>query len=84
MLLCNNCASNNERDNFIGCRTIEKMNEKIEAEMQEINERLMNIENHLTFVDTKVDNALKTTFEKMENGYHGSHCRSASKSRSAL
>ena len=30
MLLCNTCVANNERDSFIRCKTVEKMNEKLE------------------------------------------------------
>ena len=32
MLLCVKCLNNYERDNFIKCQTIDKMNEKIETE----------------------------------------------------
>ena len=32
MLLCVKCLNNNERDKFIKCQTIDKMNEKIETE----------------------------------------------------
>ena len=37
MRLCVKCLNNKERDNFIKCRKIDKMNEKIETETQEIN-----------------------------------------------
>ena len=40
IFLCVKCLNNNERDNFIKIRTIDKMNEKIETETQEINEEL--------------------------------------------
>ena len=36
MLLCVKCLNNNEGDNFIKCRTIDKMNEKFGTETQEI------------------------------------------------
>ena len=48
MVICNNCMSNNERDNFIGCRSIDRMNEKKEAEAHESNERLQEMETRLT------------------------------------
>ena len=31
MLLCNNCVEQNERENFIRCRTMAKVAEKIES-----------------------------------------------------
>ena len=40
MLLCVKCLSNNERDNNIKCRTIDKMNEKFETKTQAINKKL--------------------------------------------
>ena len=70
MLLSVKCLSNNERDNFIKCRTIDKMNEKIETETQEINKKLQTMEERLTaVVDTRVDNAIKTTCEKVDKSY---------------
>ena len=70
MLLLNNCVSNNERDNFIRCRSIEKMNKKIEAETHESNERLQKMETQLTAcVDAKMDNAIKTKCDKVDKSY---------------
>ena len=70
MLLCVKCLSNNERDNFIKCRTIDKMKEKIETETQEINKKLQTMEERITaVVDTRVDNAIKTTCEKVDKSY---------------
>ena len=69
-LLCVKCLNNNERDNFIKCPTIDKMNEKIETEMQYINKKLQTIEERITaFVDTRVDKAIKTTCEKVDKSY---------------
>ena len=66
MLLRVKCLNNNERDNFIKCRTIDKMNEKIETETQEI-KKLQTMEERITaVVDTIVDNAIKTTCEKVD------------------
>ena len=57
--------NNNERDSFISCRTIDTMNETIEAEMQEILERPEKMETRLTAcVDLKVDNGIRATREK--------------------
>ena len=70
MLLCVKCLNNNERDNFIKCRTIDKMNEKIETETQEINKKLQTMEERITaVVDTRVDNAIKATCEKIDQSY---------------
>ena len=70
MLLCVKCLNNNERDNFIKCRTIDKMNEKIETETQEINRKLQTMEERITaVVDTRVDNAIKATCEKIDKSY---------------
>ena len=44
MLLCVKCLNNNERNNFLKCQTIDKMNEKIETETQEINKKLQTME----------------------------------------
>ena len=40
MLLCNNCVSSFERDNFRRFQKTERMNTKLEAETQEFKERL--------------------------------------------
>ena len=70
MLLCDTCVTNNERDNFIKCRTMMQMNEKIEKESEGIQARLENMEKRLTaLVDEKVENATKTTCEKLEKSY---------------
>ena len=67
MLLCNTCVTNNERDNFIKCRTMMQINEKNEKESEGIQARLKNMEKKLTaLVDEKVENALKTTCEKLK------------------
>ena len=36
MHLCVKCLKNNEKENFIKCRTIDKMSQKIETETQKI------------------------------------------------
>ena len=70
MLLCDTCETNNERDNFIKCRTMMQMNEKIEKESEGIQARLENMEKRLTaLVDEKLENATKTTSEKLEKSY---------------
>ena len=44
---------------------IDKMNENIETETQEINRKLQTMEEKITaVVDTRVDNAVKTTLKK--------------------
>ena len=46
------------------------MNEKIEKETQEINKNLQKMEERITaVVDTRVDNAIKTTCEKVDKSY---------------
>ena len=70
MLLCDTCVTNNERDNFIKCRTMMQMNEKIEKESEGIQARLENMEKRLAaLVDEKVENATKVTCEKLEKSY---------------
>ena len=70
MLLCVKCLNNDERDKFIKCPTIDKVNEKIETETQEINKKLQTMGKRRTaVVDTKVDNAIKTTCEKLDKSY---------------
>ena len=70
MLLCVKCLNINERDNFLKCRTIDKVNEKIETETQEINKKLQTVEERITaVVDTRVDNAIKITCEKVDKSY---------------
>ena len=67
MLLCDTCVTNNERDNFIKCRTMMQINEKIEKESEVIQARLENMEKRLTaLVDEKVENSTKTTCKKLE------------------
>ena len=44
MLLCDTRVTNNERDNFIKCRTIMQINEKIEKECEGKQARLENME----------------------------------------
>ena len=51
-------------------RTIDKMNEKIETETQEINKKLLTMKERVTaVVDTRVDIAIKTTREKVDKSY---------------
>ena len=70
MLLCNNCASNKESDLFLGCQTIERMNEKEEAEQNKLYERLQKMETRLTVcMDKKIDNAIKALCEKADKSY---------------
>ena len=67
MTLCSKHLNNNERNKFMKCRTIDKMNEKIEKETQEINKKLQTMKKRITaVVDTRVDSAIKTTCEKDE------------------
>ena len=70
MLLCVKSLNDNERDNFINCRTIDMMNEKIETETPEISKRLQTMEERITaVVDKRVDNAIKATCEKVDKSY---------------
>ena len=70
MPLCAKRLNNNERNNFMKCRTIDKMNEKIETETQEINKKLQTMKERITAaVDTRVDIAIKTTCEKVDENY---------------
>ena len=70
MLLCDTCVTNNERENFIKCRTMMQINEKIEKESEGIQARLKRMEKRLmALVDEKVENAAKTTCEKLEKSY---------------
>ena len=75
MLQCDTCVTNNERDNFIKCRTMMQMNEKIEKESEGIQARLENMEKkRLTaLVDEKVENATKVTCEKLEKSVTVGH-----------
>ena len=67
MLLCDTCVTNNEKANFIKCRTMMQMIEKYEKESEGIQARLENMEKRLTeLVDEKFENATKTTCEKLE------------------
>ena len=68
MLLCNNCVEQNERDNFIRCRTLAKAAEKIDG--LDVGEKLKNMERRLTdLVDEKIGNATKMTCDKVEKTY---------------
>ena len=68
MLLCNNCVEQNERDNFIRCRTLAKVAEKFDS--LDVGEKLMNIERRLTdLVVEKIGNATKMTCDKVEKTY---------------
>ena len=65
LLLCVKCLNNYEKDNFKKSLTIDKMNAKIEAETQEMYKKLQTMEERTTVVvDTKVNNAIKTTCKK--------------------
>ena len=60
MLLSDTYVTNNEKENFIKCRTMTQINEKIEKESEGIQARLENMEKRLTaLVDEKVENAIK-------------------------
>ena len=53
MLLCNKFVEQNERDNFIRCRTLPKVAEKIDS--LDVGEKMKNMEKRLTdLVDEKV------------------------------
>ena len=54
MLLCDTCVTNNERDDFIKCRTMMQINEKFEKEGEGLQARQENMEKRLTaLVDEK-------------------------------
>ena len=68
VLLCNNFAEQNERDNFIRCRIPAKVAEKIDS--LDVGEQLKNMERRLTdLVDGKFGNATKKTCDKVEKTY---------------
>lgn len=76
MLLCNDCLENNERDNFIRCRTIANVAEKVFANVADkidnldVGKKLKSMETRLTdLVDQKIGNAMETTCEKVEKTY---------------
>ena len=57
-------------DNFIRCRSIEGINEKLEAEPNEIIERLQKVETRITAgVDAEINNAITATCEKVDKSY---------------
>ena len=65
LLLCNDCPEQNERGNFIRCRTLAKVAEKIDS--LDVGEKLKNMEKRLTdIVDEKIGNATKMTCDKVE------------------
>ena len=65
---CNNYVEQNERDNFIRCRTLSKVAEKIDS--LDVGEKLKNMEMRLTdLVDEKIGNATKMTCDKVEKTY---------------
>ena len=60
ILLCETCVTNNERDNFIKCRTMLQINEKIEKKSEGIQVRLENLEKKLkALIDEKVKKVQK-------------------------
>ena len=68
MLLCNKCVDKNERDKFIRCRTMANMTEKIEK--LDFSNQLKNMEKRLNeLVDRKIETAIKTTCEKVDETY---------------
>ena len=68
MLLCNTCVENNERDNFIRGRALEKVSEKLES--LDVGKKLKNMEKRLTeLVDSKIGEAMTTTCDKVEKTY---------------
>ena len=72
MLLCNACLDNDRRDSFIRSRTIEKTMETSKPDSLEVNDRLLGMEERLTtIVHDKVDNAVKSTYDKTEKSYAG-------------
>ena len=65
MLLCNNCVEQNERDNFIRCRILAKVTEKIDS--LGVGEKLKNMERRLTdLVVKKIGNATNMMCDKLE------------------
>ena len=68
ILPCNNCVEQIERDNFIRCRTLAKVAEKIDS--LDVGEKLKNMERRLTdLVDEKIGNVTKMTCDKVEKTY---------------
>ena len=66
--LCNNCVEQNERDNFIRCRTLAKVAEKIDS--LDVGEKLKNMERRLKdLVDEKIGNARKISCDKVKKTY---------------
>ena len=58
MLLCNTCVENNERDSFIRCRNVEKMNEKLEEKRKGSNDQLVSMKDKATkLISSQVDSA---------------------------
>ena len=71
ILLCETCVTNNERDNFIKCRSMIQINEKIEKESEGIQARLENMEKRVTaLVDEKVESCTKTYAKKWKKAMH--------------
>ena len=74
MLLCNTCLQNNERDNFIRCKTLANIDEKLSN--IDVTESLKSMERRLTdLVDQKIGNAMKTTCDKVEKTYSACNFR---------
>ena len=68
MLLCNKCVEKNERETFIRCKTSGKLEEKheqfnFEAKMEQLKTSLTEL------IETKVEEAMKTTSANVEDAY---------------
>lgn len=68
MLLCNGCLEKNARERFIRSYTQSNLVEKLES--LDLNDQLLSMENRLTeIVDTKINEALKHTLDKVDKTY---------------
>ena len=65
MLLCVKCLNNNERDNFIQCRTIDKI-KGLKKKRRRSTKKLQTMKKRITAIfDTRVDNDIKTGCEEV-------------------
>ena len=70
MLLCNACLDNDEMDSLIRFSTIEKTMKTSQQDFLEVNVRLQGMDKRITTIaNGMVDNAFKTTCDKMEKSY---------------
>ena len=70
MLLCNACLDSDEMDSLIRFSFIEKLMKTSKQDSLEVNVRLQGMDEMLTTIaNGMVDNAFKTTCDKMEKSY---------------